>query len=130
MGLMVLEHFVVGVWRKEYVFTSICVLIFGAIPLNLVASKAILAKTTRVECQGVVQGVFAGIGRISLIAGPVLGGFAYNSRVWYASTMGVLSIISFIAIVCCLRKFDRRELALKEYTAKMEQMGKEEGEYS
>ncbi|XP_057305242.1 uncharacterized protein LOC130642174 [Hydractinia symbiolongicarpus] len=95
------------------IFLSICVVVFSAIPLNLVAIKSLVTKLTPRDSQGVTQGVYSSISRVTLILGPLLAGICFNHRLVFGALMATSCIIALIWVVLSLRKI-RSKIALME----------------
>jgi len=112
MAFMILETKVYPLLDREYVFCAICVLVFASIPLNLVASKALLTKIVDAESQGLVQGLYSSITRVALIAGPLLGSVAFHDRVVFGVVMSSLCFAGIVGLIVALPKLRSRQDAM------------------
>ena len=96
---------------KKYrvgVFVVICVFVFSAIPLNLVAGKSLTTKLTPRETQGFTQAVYSSISRVSLVLGPVIAAVAFEHRLQFSASMLCFCIVGLIAVVMLLGKIKRK----------------------
>lgn len=86
------------------IFLVICVIVFTAIPLNMVAIKSLITKLTPEDTQGITQGVYNSLSRIATITGPVLAGVAFSNRVMFAFAMVILNLVALVGVVLSLTK--------------------------
>lgn len=113
-GLLIYEGVPESINDRVVVFMFICFLVFTSIPFNLVASKAILSKICRPESQGFIQGFYASVTRIALIAGPIIGSIVFHHRQIYGIVASVASFIAAIGILFCVPRLNRKEDAMSK----------------
>ena len=90
------------------IFVVICVFVFSAIPLNLVAGKSLTTKLTPRATQGFTQAVYSSISRVSLVLGPIIAAVAFEHRLQFSASMLCFCIIGLIAVVMLLGKIRRK----------------------
>ena len=108
-GLLIYEGVPKDINDRVIVFVFISLLVFTSIPFNLVASKAILSKICRPESQGFIQGFYASVTRIALIAGPIIGSLVFHHRQIYGIVASVASFLAAFGIILCIPRLNRRE---------------------
>jgi len=108
-GLLIYEGVPKSINDRVIVFIFICLLVFTSIPFNLVASKAILSKICRPESQGFIQGFYASVTRIALIAGPIIGSMVFHHRQIYGIVASVASFIAAFGVLLCIPRLNKRE---------------------
>ena len=111
-GLLIYEGVPKNINNRVIVFVFICLLVFTSIPFNLVASKAILSKICRPESQGFIQGFYASVTRIALIAGPIIGSLVFHHRQIYGMVASVAAFLAAFAVILCIPRLNRKEDAM------------------
>ena len=96
------------------VFIVICLIVFTAIPLNMVAIKSLITKLTPEDSQGITQAVYISISRITTIVGPVLAGVAFNNRVMFAFAMVLLNLLGLVGVVLSLTNIKLKVASMLE----------------
>jgi len=99
---------------KEAIFMTICLIVYSSIPLNLVAAKSLITKLVPREHQGVTQGLYSSVSRLTLIMGPIIAGAAYNHIMVFAISMLLLCFIALVILVLFLRKIKIKIRAMEE----------------
>ncbi|XP_066911915.1 uncharacterized protein [Clytia hemisphaerica] len=111
--LLLMVEVVVPKHARVAVFVIICVFVFSAIPLNLVAGKSLTTKLTPRETQGFTQAVYSSISRVSLILGPIIAAAAFEHRLQFSASMLCFCIVGLIAMVMLLGKIRRKIIKIQ-----------------
>ncbi|XP_066928638.1 uncharacterized protein [Clytia hemisphaerica] len=99
---------------RQLVFTAIAVCVFISIPLNLVCSRSLLSKLFHPDKMGIVQGLSSAIARITMILGPILGGYIFKGRIIYGTITSVFVFITTIGFIPGIKRIHQREERLRD----------------
>ena len=111
--LLLMLEVLVPLSARVGIFVVICLFVFSAIPLNLVAGKSLTTKLTPRETQGFTQAVYSSISRVSLILGPIIAAVAFEHRLVFSAIMLIFCIVGLIAMVLLLGKIRRKIIKIQ-----------------
>ena len=86
----------------EAIFMTMCLCVYSSVPLNLVAAKALIGKLVPREKEGITQGLYGSVGRVTLVIGPIISGSAFDHRMIFSIAMLLLCLIALIIMVLYL----------------------------